>query len=93
MLRTVASLHDRPPDDEQATCAAEADREARFLGLVAHANVLKVLQPPLGSATLTLEWCDIDVAQARRVKGIRTARRSSHSARRSSAVGRSPLRW
>ena len=63
VLRTAASLQDRPPAGEQAACAAEAEREARLLSLVAHANVLRVLQPPLGEASFALEWCDVDVAQ------------------------------
>jgi hypothetical protein len=66
VLRTSASLHDRAPAGEQASCVAEAEREAHLLSLAAHANVLKVLQPPLGTASFALEWCDTDVAQARR---------------------------
>ena len=67
MLRTAASLHDRPAG-ALASCAAEAEREARLQSLVAHPNVLRVLQPPLGTASFALEWCDFDVLQARSVR-------------------------
>ena len=64
MLRTVASLQDRPAATP-ASCVAEAEREARLQCLVAHANVVRVLQPPLGTASFALEWCDFDVATVR----------------------------
>ena len=66
VLRTAASLQDRPAA-APASCAAEAEREARLQRLVAHANVVRVLQPPLGTASFALEWCDFDVAKARYV--------------------------
>ena len=72
VLRTAASLHDRPAA-AAASCAAEAQREANLQCLVAHANVVRVLQPPLGAATFALEWCDFDLAKVRDVLATRSS--------------------
>jgi len=87
VLRTAASLKDRPAA-AAASCAAEAEREARLQCLVAHANVVRVLQPPLGTATFTLEWCDFDIAKVRDV--LATRQSDAHSRRRCNQVLRGP---
>jgi len=73
VLRSV--LPGRGPSGDAALCAADAAREASLLRRVVHVNIVRcvdsLLEPP--PCSLTLEWCDTDVARLLRSGPLRLA--------------------